>query len=301
MEDAEIENFWSLFSPDANGRISEEKFILGWLEHQKKLQMQVDLSRLVNIFHFDLETKLLKDLRTAFDSLDVSHTGLITVEDLLSVQPLALNKSEAQQLFDAMYEPICLKSPLTPTASPASRGVTFERFVLACTKADILRKHPLGPRLQLVSSLFEVCEHHCTSFINTGFTVAGLRDFILKKIVAGAKLDLKMQIRPSDGKDSITYGRCELEETIIEHSSIACSPVDPSSTTEENVKVVVRVIEIGLQLLPAAPGYTKVMAYRIGGKTEVFHQWFRMLRRLLRLEILTCVDDTRPVGEAELM
>lgn len=268
VQPTDVDEFMRHFELDDKGRITEEQFILGWTKErnaQDGFSSKYSLSKLANIFHFSLERELLAALRTAFDSLDVGHKGLIKPSDFQQLQ-LGLSADEVKQLFD--------------TVDPDHRGLAalnFENFVNFCTKYDFLQKHPISVRLKRLESLFDVCEFQgFRSYISTGFTVRGLREVLVQKLKTEAPTVLRTTIHPGE-TEGYLYGSFSDDETGR------------------------KVLEVGMQLLPAAQGYTKVLTYRIGGKTEIFHKWFRDFRKMLREEILMCAEDTAIRGESELM
>lgn len=266
VSEDDVRAFMASFELDNEGRITEEQFMVGWQRDAQQncgVPQKYSLSRLCNVFHFDLERELLAGLRVAFNVLDVEHKGVVLPENLAKLG-LGLSQPEIQELF-RMMDP----------AHPDHASLNFENFVNFCTKYDLLVKHPIAMRLRRLEKLFDATEFQgFRNFLSTGFTVAGLREVIMNKIRTNAPRDLTTVI--SNGEtEGYLYG-----------------------TFMDGEK---KVLEVGIQLRPAAQGYTKVLAYRIGGKTEIFHMWFRSFRKLLRDEILTCAEDTAIKGESELM
>ncbi|CUG90126.1 protein kinase, putative [Bodo saltans] len=258
----DVREFMSNFDLDNKGRITEEQFIVGWQKNAGKTA-KYSLSRLCNVFHFEVERELLAELRKAFDVLDGDHSGLVVPQNIAKLN-LGLSEKEITELFQIM-DPV----------HPGKAALSFENFVLFCTKYDLLQKHPLAMRLRRLESLFDATDFQVfRNAISTGFTVAGLRDIILTKISVEARNTLQTSIAIGE-TEGYLYG------TLMEGDR--------------------RILEVGIQLLPAAQGYTKVLAYRIGGKTEHFHDWFRNFRKLLREEILICAEDTAVRGDSELM
>lgn len=262
VTEQELDDFMSKFNVDEKGRITEEEFIIGWSKNQNTLGKKYDVSRMTNLFHYDLEKEFLRELRKAFDSIDTERTGVITTENMRSLN-VGLSDEEIQQLFD--------------TIDPAHKGVgsiTFEHFVDICARYDVLKNTSIAIRLRRLESIFMLTEH--TSFkayLNTGYTVAGKPESIKAQLIVKQKqLDVTFQEGDVAG---FLYG----------------------TRTEGGRKT----LEVGIRLLPAVTGYTKVLAYRIGGKTPDFHTWFLSLRKLMKEELLRCEEDTAVKGEPELM
>lgn len=262
VSEEEVLGVMECFKVDADGTISEEEFVQGWSNAETRLGNRLPLDRLVNIFHYDLEKTLVEDLRSAFDRLDLSHDGLLTAENVAKIQELNLTEEEAKQLILSM--------------DTRKRGsVTFEDFVSAVTSADLVR-NALGAKLQRIRELFNAVDRAAfSSYLNTGFTVAGFRDQILQKLLEkGPTSELNTNFEP--GEAGFLLGALK----------------DPQTG---------RTSQMGVQLLPATPGYTRVLAYRIAGKTEVFHSWFRNFRGLLHEEIVRFAEDTSVKGDSELL
>lgn len=270
VSDQEVEDFINNFDHDSDGRITEEQFVIGWTRNQKHIDSKLDLHKLINLFHYDLEAELIATLHAAFDRLDLTHEGVLTLEDLKMVRnDLELTEDEATQLFTLMK-----------SQCASSSHMDFEGFVRFCTVNNFLSSHPLAKRLNRVREMFDASDAlYYKNYISTGFTVRGLREQVAKKI-----MDLAPKHATEIARGESSEGFFYATHTIV----------DPSSQHKTLVRM-------GLQLLPAANGYCKVKAYRIGGKTEAFHEWFRVLRDMLREEIQACDEDTAIVGESELL
>ena len=263
VADEEVDGVMECFNQDEDGTISEDEFVQGWANADKRLGGRLPLARLVNIFHYDLEREMMDDLRRAFDKLDVNHNGVVTAENVSSMPLLNLDGDEAKSLIDALD-------------SHKSGNVTFEDFVRGAMNADLLHTHRIGSKLQRIRELFDAVDRSCfLNYLNTGFTVAGFRESIQTKLREhGGGEQLHTTFDEGDGN---TY-------------------LHGVHSDEQG-----RNLEVGVQLLPAATGYTKVMSYRICGRTEVFHAWFAKFRGFLHSEIVQCVEDTSVRGDSELM
>lgn len=263
VENDLVDDVMSCFELDPQGTISLENFVQGWTKADKKLGGLLPLGRIVNIFHYDLESALVDDLRRAFDRLDINSNGVLSADNVMAITELKLNPEEATQLIDAMD-------------THNNHAVTFEDFVRAVTTLDLLRCHPIGTKLQRLSEMFDAVDRRCyQAYVNTGFTVAGLRETIQKKLLTEA-----------------TQPPCHTEFDDADQCSYLHGTLkDPAG----------RRLEVGVQLIPAATGYTKVMSYRISGKTETFHQWFSLFRKFLHAEIVRCAEDTSVAGDSELV
>lgn len=271
VPESDVDGVLRHFQLDADGSLSQEEFVQGWLQKGATIGEKLQLSKLVNIFHYDLEKQLLTELRAAFDELDNDHSGCLTLNNIRSLKGLALTEAEAEQLFLAMEAKTTERSHM--------HTIPFECFVNAVTKANLLKNHPVGRKLQRIGTIFNANDFgDAKNYLNSGFTVSGMRNVIEAKLkVEGQTAPFLTGIRQSLDNELFLYG--------THRRSVNGNAV----------------LEVGIQLRPAVPGYTKVMAYRISGRTDVFHEWFRMLRTVLRLEILACADDTRVTGESELM
>ncbi|CBZ29975.1 putative protein kinase [Leishmania mexicana MHOM/GT/2001/U1103] len=262
VTEQEVKDFMSNFQVDQEGRITEEEFVMGWTKHQNNLGSKYDLSKMAHLFHYDLEKEFLQVVRQAFDSIDSEHSGIITKEKLKSLN-LGLTDKDAESAFSSV-----------DTEHKGLSSLTFEGFVCLCLKYDFFKNHPLAIRLRRLNAFFEATEHAAfRASLNTGYTVAGQRE-VIKALLLSKQESLSTTFEEGDG-NGFLYG----------------------TYTQDSKKV----LEIGVRLLPAAAGYTKVIVYRIGGKTIEFHKWFLDLRRLMKDELLRCEEDTAVKGEPELM
>ena len=262
VADGETNNFMANFELDAEGRITEEQFIIGWSKLTSHSGTKLQIDKLINIFHFNLERELLDELRKAFNEIDRNHAGVITPENIVELN-LGVEKEQVQEFFDTM-DPLHKGKP----------SMNFEHFVATMTKSDLLRNHPLAVRLKRVNQMFEVSEMQSFRSFLAGFTVAGFREVIANKIKNESPVTIHTSVRQGE-TEGYYYGDVVDDEKIR--------------------------LQVGIMLLPAATGYTKVQAYRILGKTENFHTWFKGFRRMLRSEIQTCEEDTLVRGESELL
>ncbi|CAJ1033571.1 Protein tyrosine kinase/Protein kinase domain/RIO1 family/Kinase-like/EF-hand domain pair, putative [Leishmania lindenbergi] len=262
VTEQEVKDFMSNFQVDREGRITEEEFVMGWTKHQNDLGSKYDLSKMAHLFHYDLEKEFLQVVRKAFDLIDAEHSGIITKEKLKSLG-LGLTDKDAESVFSSM-----------DTEHKGLSSLTFEGFVGLCLKYDFFKNHPLAIRLRRLNAFFEATEHAAfRASLNTGYTVAGQRE-VIKALLLSKQETLSTAFEESD-VNGFLYG----------------------TYTQDSKKV----LEIGVRLLPAAAGYTKVIVYRIGGKTTEFHKWFLDLRRLMKDELLRCEEDTAVKGDPELM
>ncbi|KAK7202020.1 protein kinase [Novymonas esmeraldas] len=262
VSEAEVKEFMSKFQVDHEGRITEEDFVMGWTKNQNDLGSKYDLSKMAHLFHYDLEKEFLQVVREAFDSIDAEHSGIITKENLKSLD-LGLTDNDVESVFSSM-----------DTEHKGLSSFTFEGFVGLCLKYDFFKNHPLAIRLRRLNAFFEATEQAAfRAAFNTGYTVAGQRE-VIKALLLSKQGSLSTTFEEGD-VNGFLYG----------------------TFTQDSKKV----LEVGVRLLPAAAGYTKVVAYRIGGKTIDFHQWFLDLRRVMKDELLRCEEDTAVKGESELM
>ncbi|KAG5495144.1 hypothetical protein JKF63_02198 [Porcisia hertigi] len=262
VTEQEVKDFMSNFQVDRQGCITEEEFVMGWTKHQNDLGSKYDLSKMAHLFHFDLEKEFLNVVRVAFDLIDTEHSGVITKESLKSLG-LGLTDSDAESVFSSL-----------DTEHKGISSLTFEDFVGLCLKYDFFKNHPLAIRLRRLNAFFEVTEQTASrASLNTGYTVAGQRE-VIKALLLSRQASLSTTFEEGE-VNGFLYG----------------------TYTEDSKKV----LEVGVRLLPAAAGYTKVLAYRIGGKTTDFHKWLLNLRRLMKDELLRCEEDTAVKGEPELM
>lgn len=262
VSEKDVSDFMSNFTLDKEGRITEEEFVMGWTKHQNALGKKYDIVRMGNLFHYDLEKEFLKAVRDAFDSIDTEHSGVITKQNMKTLG-LGMTDADIQSLFDAV----------DPDHKGLS-GMTFEHFVGLCLRYDLLKNHPLAIRLRRLNSFFDITEHTSfKSYLNTGYTVAGTREMI--KAVLLLKQDAINTKFEEGDVTGFLYGSEYIEGK--------------------------KRLEVGVRLLPAAQGYTKIVAYRIGGKTKDFHNWFLDLRKVTKDELLKCEEDTAVKGTPELM
>lgn len=263
--DDEVTSFMANFGLDTEGRITEEQFIIGWGKLNTGCTNKYQVDKLINIFHFSLERELLDELRNAFNEIDKHHFGVITPENILELN-LGIDKAQVDEFF-AKTDPAHKEKP----------RLNFEHFVETMTRSDMLRNHPLAVRLKRVNQMFEVSEMQSFRSFLAGFTVSGFREVIANKIINDSPKLIATTITQGE-TEGYYYG------TVLDQAG------------GEKVK-----LQVGFMLLPACSGYTKVQAYRILGKTENFHVWFKSFRRILRSEIQACEEDTLVRGESELL
>ncbi|EAN89913.1 putative protein kinase [Trypanosoma cruzi] len=260
VSEEEVNSFMSNFSLDKDGRISEEEFFIGCTTNQD-VGKKYNISRMADLFHYDLEKEYLEEVRRAFDSFDVKHTGLITPESLKELN-LHYSEEEIKKFFDNI--------------DPNNHGngtLSFEQFVTMCSRYDTFKEHPITQRLRRFEKFFNVTDiKSLNNCLATGFTVAGRKENIILRL-RSKEATLSTKFENSVG--GLLYG-----------------------TYRKSNK---RILEVGIRLIPSAAGYTKVAPYRIAGKTKEFHNWFLELRKALREEILRCEEDTIVKGEPELI
>eukprot|EP00758_Cryptobia_borreli_P005088 Tbor_TRINITY_DN4729_c0_g1::TRINITY_DN4729_c0_g1_i1::g.16996::m.16996 len=259
----DVDEFVAKFDHDDQGRISEEQFIEGWT-HNSELSSSSDVYRLINLFHHNLEKELLETLRKSFDEFIVflDKNGVIPDSNFdVLVKSLDMTHVEGIQLRKMIEN---MKGKLT-----------FDEFVSICTTRGLLTNNKAARRLRSVSKMFDQIEKPAFEiYINTGFTVTGMRETIAAKM------------QKSGGTINTVFTRGDIGESLI---------------YGKHTKEGKGVLEVGIRLLPSLAGYTKVLAYRICGKTDVFHDWFRNIIKLFNEEILSFQKDTAPAGESELM
>ncbi|CCD17073.1 unnamed protein product [Trypanosoma congolense IL3000] len=256
----EVSDFMSNFKSDDAGRISEGEFVSGWLNNEG-LGEKYDVCQMSNLFHYRLEGEYLAEVRRAFDSIDVNHTGLITTESLLK---LSLNCSDAE--IENFFEVV---DPET-----SGRGtLSFEQFVHLCSRYDLFKHHPIVQRLRRLENIFAVTDIlWMKSYAGTGFTVAGARENIVLHMKSQEKF---LSTKFEGGARGFMYGTYTVSGKVM--------------------------LQVGLHLAPSLPGYTRVVPYRIAGRTAEFRAWFLQLRKVLRHEIVRCEEDTVVKGKPELM
>lgn len=258
-------------SPLSDGfEITEQQFVEGWFKLSPILAAKgVQLEKLGEMFHYDVECNLLNDLRAAFDELDVAQTGVLDAQALTKISRLQLTQEQAQELLKAV------DVDLTNT-------ITFENFVHAVTRGNLLRSHPLCSRLQRLDKMFHIVEQRTApAAVNSGFTVAGFREHIFQKL-------------KKEGFDKI---RTKFTDPRDEDPEADLDYISGEVVGSNGVAVLL----VGVRLQPSVPGFTRLVVYRIRGKTLTFHEWFRELRELLHAEIIQVVEDTSVVGESELL
>ncbi|KAG8344489.1 Protein tyrosine kinase Protein kinase domain [Trypanosoma vivax] len=220
-----------------------------------------DITQMANLFHYDLEVEYLAEVRRAFDAIDVNGTGLITTESMAKLSPNC-TKAEIVEFFN------------TVDPENAGRGtLSFEQFVHLCSRYNVFKDHPLVQRLRHLERIFAVTDiRWLQNYTGAGFTVAGSRENILLRIRTQEKT-LSTKFEGNVG--GFLYGTYMVEGK--------------------------KILEVGIRLVPSVAGYTRVMPYRIAGKTRNFHTWFLQLRKTLREEIIRCEEDTVVKGAPELM
>lgn len=262
VSESEVQEFLSNFQLTKDGCITEEEFVAGWTKHQNKLGKKYDIRRMGHLFQYNLEKEFLQIIRKTFDSIDLQGTGTITKANIMKLTDFT--ESEVQQLFDAV--------------SPEHKGrsyITFENFVTLSMRYDLLKNNRLAIRLRRLENVFELTEtQSLKNTIHTGYTVSGSPP-IIKALLMSKSAELRTTFEEGETKGYL-YGTCTNEEGAF------C-------------------LEVGVRLIQSVAGYTKVVAYRIRGKTPDFHKWFLALRKSMKDQLLTCEEDTAIKGEPELM
>eukprot|EP00796_Vickermania_ingenoplastis_P004440 gene4440-3239_t len=263
VSDQELQEFLSNFQLNKDGCITEEEFVIGWTKHQNKLGKKYDIRRMGHLFHYNLEKEFLQTIRKTFDSIDKEHTGTITKANIMQMG-LEFTESEVQKLFDVVNP-----------EHPGRSYITFENFVKLSMRYDLLKNSTLAIRLRRLEEVFELTEmHSLKSSLNTGYTVSGSPP-IIKALLISKSEQLHTAFEEGETKGYL-YG----------------------THKDANGKFV---LEVGVRLMQSVHGYTKVVAYRIRGKTPDFHKWFLSLRKCMKDQLLMCEEDTAIKGEPELM
>lgn len=263
VSEKEVDDFLANFMLTRDGCITEEEFLIGWTKHQNKLGKKYDIRRMGHLFHYNLEKEFLENIRKTFNTIDKESNGTITKANIIELG-IDFTEAEVQKLFDAV-----------DPEHPGRPYITFENFVTLCMRYDLLKNTTLAIRLRRLEEVFELTEtHSLKSYLNTGYTVSGSPPMI--KVLLMSQRDKLRTTFEEGGTKGFLYG---------------------TQTTEEGKFL----LEVGVRLVESVPGYTKVVAYRIRGKTPDFHQWFLALRKCMKDQLLMCEEDTAIKGEPELM
>ncbi|RNF26812.1 putative protein kinase [Trypanosoma conorhini] len=122
------------------------------------------------------EKKEVRQLRSAFDSMDELHTGAITVDQcrrLFERRRISATAEDIQSLIRFFDEP----------NSSGGGGITFDKFVKGVMKREVLVRHPMGKKLADATNLSEMLQlHNEYECVNHGFFVAGEQDAIAEKL-----------------------------------------------------------------------------------------------------------------------
>lgn len=267
VSEDEVNSFISKFQLNEDGCITEEEFVIGWTKHQNELGEKYDLRRMGHLFHYNLEKRFIQSMRNSFDSIDKEHTGTITKANLMELG-VDFTEEDVQRLFDAVSGNEGTKT--------TTDFITFEQFATLCMKYDLMKNRPIAIRLRKLEAIFEMTEStSLKTFLNTGYTVSG-RPPMIKALLMSKQTELQTVFAEGENKGFL-YGT--QKDRGDEHF----------------------ILEVGVRLMESVSGYTKIVAYRIRGKTQDFHKWFLALRKAMKVQILQCDQDTAIKGEPELM
>ncbi|RNF02123.1 putative protein kinase [Trypanosoma rangeli] len=141
-----------------------------------RAQNDFQLLKIMDAQTVDAEKKEVRQLRSAFDSVDVLHTGAITVEQcerLFERCNISATAEDIQSLMRFFDEP----------NYSGGRGITFDKFVKGVMKREVLVRHPMGKKLADATNLSEMRQlHNENECVNHGFFVAGEQDAIAEKL-----------------------------------------------------------------------------------------------------------------------
>ncbi|CUF04177.1 protein kinase, putative [Bodo saltans] len=321
--------------------VTFEEFRNAWIEkdlaHAKHQDCQFfQLFKLASISHTECEAHIVRQLRTAFDSVDEMHTGIISFPQWKRIFERAhidVTDAELHGLLQFWNEVI----------PDGSEAISFEDFVAGIVKRDILLKHPLGKKLANATNLSGFAQlRHVDQSVRTGFLVLGLRESIADKLIVQSErlhmINRSQRSMPNEMVISFWY-RKEGQPQSCCHTSppmnITAAPDSPSllrkkmsvsgglispplSGTYVTVSPSSNVgnspskgggghcaicgCQLDVILAPTACiGYTLVKIRRISGTTADFHDCVQYISSNLDREREQATFDCAATGDSELM
>lgn len=195
----DVDELVALFTGDPNAsEVTFAQFRDAWVKRDlaHTRYSASDVFQLANICGMqvdEVERKIVRQLRTAFNSVDTEHTGVIRADELRSVfdrchftvseeemrsllaffaeeATAPLNRRASTTTLDYCDSPSSCVSPTTaggnarlysnmyvgdtlPVLDPSDTKISFDMFVNGIVQKEILLRHPLGRRLAMATNL----------------------------------------------------------------------------------------------------------------------------------------------------
>jgi serine/threonine protein kinase len=323
--------------------VTFEEFRNAWIEkdlaHAKHQDCQFfQLFKLASISHTECEASIVRQLRTAFDSVDEMHTGIISFPQwkrIFERAQIDVTDAELHSLLQFWNEVI----------PDGSESISFEDFVAGIVKRDILLKHPLGKKLANATNLSGFAQlRHVDQSVRTGFLVLGLRESIADKLIVQSErlhmISRSQRSLPNEMVISFWYRKegqsqscCHTSPSLnvvaapdspsllrrkmsmvggsitsppLSGTYVTASPSNSNNTGNSPSKGAGPCAICGCQLdVILAPtaciGYTLVKIRRISGTTADFHDCVQYISSNLDREREQATFDCAATGDSELM
>lgn len=323
-----------------NMEVTFHQFRSSWIEHDLAHAPHQDsqffqLFKLASLSHPECEPDIVRLLRNAFNSVDDTHTGIISFVQWKHI-------FEKANICVSDYELHCLLHYWNEVIPDGS--ISFEDFVTGIVKRDIFLKHPLGRKLASATNLAGFAElRNVNQSARNGFLVLGARESIADKLTAHCELlhiiDQSKRVIPDEIILTFLFRR----EGCHNHQSCAhSSPLNPGVPEFASPSLARRRQSTGRVLVaPSAPwgstscsvanppispqlaaispcsicgcqldiilaptacmGYTLVKIRRIAGITADFHESVLYISSVLEHEREQAMFDSCISGASELM
>lgn len=180
---ADVSELIQLFTGDENSNfITYEQFCDAWvrkdLAHRPfKLQCDFQLNKIIGTRLDEVEREVVRQLRTAFDSVDDLHTGVINVDKwrrLFARCKICVTDEEIKSLM-RFFDQHDVES---------TGEITFDKFLVGIVKREMLVRHPMGQKLAAATNLAALLQSRKVSeCVRHGFVVVGLESAVVEKLV----------------------------------------------------------------------------------------------------------------------
>lgn len=162
--------------------ITYEQFRDAWVRKDLahcpfKRQGDFQLLKIIDTRMDEVEREVVRQLRTAFDSVDDHHTGVINVDQwkrLFARCKISVTDEEIHSLM-RFFDERDLES---------AGEITFDRFLMGMVKREMLVRHPMGPKLAKATNLAALLQSRKLSeCVRHGFFVFGHENVVVKKLL----------------------------------------------------------------------------------------------------------------------
>lgn len=201
---AEVSELVNLFTRDPSSKeITFNQFRDAWVNedlahipftHSSEFQ----LANIIGTQMDEVERQVVRQLRMAFDSVDVEGNGVIELDELRRVfekcqiwvqeeELVSLMRyfSERNLLVKSSPPPSMGCNELSRSSQRQHRSISFDAFVTGIAQREILLRHPLGRKLAAATNLTALFHsRNVTECVRHGFLIVGLQNVVLEKLAS---------------------------------------------------------------------------------------------------------------------